>query len=333
MKNIKSWRWSRLNDLNALKRTFSLTTTLYVLMLIGLNVIPIFPYAVTLALSLLCVYNILAPICLADAYIEFFSKEDESKTKIYVYQNNILGNKYELHIKYQDIEEVTLIDNYRFISSNDKDCWFLFSIKETALSTPIWHCYKDNTTIRLGKLIGNIIFLENKNDKGEYCVNILNSSNQIIRNKANKVFLHQKELLIPAYKGMYEFDETDFVLIKQDNKYRLLSGTYTVSSKSTSPFFEEVHLTPLVIKDEDKTVVLTWNDRSQSYHECYRGKNLLGLSDTIVETNSSTFPCNASIYRVDKKNNFLKNIYHGEILWINFDKKFIRCSTEKIINF
>ena len=336
MKKIKSWRWSRLNDPDALKRAFSIETLLYIVVLIIMNIIPIYSFIISVPISILCLYNILGAVCLADEYVELINLTETGthKIKIYIYLQNFVTQKALMLIKYKDYKDVFYIDHYNTIFAS-KHGWFMFKYASSVDKKSLWYTIKDNNYHLLGTRIGNAIFLDNETNHSLPCIKFLNGCHEIKCYPIEKFYTERSMLHSASNSNIYSLKTTDFILLKTAENYTLLSVTYLDDEDRMIPITKEEQITPLIIKDKDKKeiFVLAFDEVSKKYQEIYRGKNHLGLCDTIIDISSKTFPCNASVFKVDKKSNSLKNIYHGKIDKINHQKKYILCSTGKYIFF
>ncbi len=322
MERIKSWRWSRLLETEAIKRVDSKEVKISLVIFVATfcAVVFIFNWShLAFYLTIFYLIYILGKICIADAFYEVEKKGTNDYVLLYVYK--IKDNLYNLYIKDHKDSFNLRMNNFEWIIHSNQNGWFILCYND------YWY-YQDGTeTVLLGKRIGKLMFITpHKNDK--IMLKILRSKGCLISKIVDKIFYEQDIMHIPEL-DFYSQDDTDYALIKQDGEYKLISTIYTSYGDKGILFFSYERYKSVIFIEDGKTVIATWNDKDKAYHIIYRKTNLVNSFQTFVDAKNNQLPTDCTIYKFGTRYKDISIIYKGQILGIDEEKRILFGETEK----
>ncbi|MBR5599280.1 MAG: hypothetical protein IKW39_04490 [Alphaproteobacteria bacterium] len=310
MKIWKSCRFSRICERNAVDRAGG-----EILLLLVCFFVLYFTYktclfygvlGVSLLLSLVLIWKIVK----ADDYYELKSFGKDGKVKLYIYEYDKQVSQYVLYIEYKGLVEVLYIDDYEFFGISKKRDWFIFAVKND------WYCQHFDETVALGKRYGRAVFIDQNKDDVHFLVSALSLKNEIKSYVADKFFFGRDDLFIPELIDN-EYRYTDYILIKVEGKYKLISSSFVLKKKREMTLAGIEKHRSIVFREDGKTVVLVWDDTLGEYKEIYRGVNYVSSLKSIVELDGNNLPSNGVVYKFDKRHKSLVEVYKGEIVFID----------------
>ena len=248
-------------------------------------------------------------------HLFIFKKDDlKEKIKVLIYNDDNgdeFGYKYKVRIQIgKELSDFLFVEDYEWIKLSNNKGFFIYSIKG------VWY-YFDGDKVFLGERTGKLVFVDKTNT---YRINMLGYDGVLVR-FARKVF-YGKKLNIPE---LDEFDrkDRDYLLIKNSNKYHLLSAAYQQCNDGGLVFTSEERFKSAIFVEDGKTVVLIWDEKLNGFKEIYRKKNPIDSLEMIIEVkkgnSNSKFIDKGVIYRFNVRTKALKPIYQGRIF--NVDTK------------
>ena len=328
MFNLKSWRWSQILYLSALKRVFThINQIFFVLIFIGLAVCLLYrhvspdiinSWSLWSICGILVAYSVLSTICTSDKYFEV---KDDKKVyhKIYLYNNGIYSSNYQIHmiiISILDDGEYIMeykIDNYD-VWKNNKLSSFLFSHNDTyyylspVLSDPM----------ELGQRRSKTIFVTGTNDSTSLIA--LDKDGRVNIQKGlfifGRIFIPPKaKQNIQSATGKVKAPDNYIIIIK--HYHYLIYGIY-----ENEPAFTELKIPYVIFKDKGEDVVLQWVENT-GYKEMYRTHHSIkrNLSNAFVELdyNRPNAPVVGKVSKLNETTNKIETLYHGPFYAIHFD--------------
>ena len=312
MNKFKSCRFSRILEKRAVMRAsdvfiyFFITILMAVVGAIASSFWAVLVFGVIGAVIFL---QILGKIFLADDYFELKKFNKKGKVKIYVYEYDLDDANYQVYVEYKGITDILYIDSYEFFKIGDKRDWFIFALNED------WYCQYFDKTIALGKRVGRAIFVDKGKNDNFFRVNALSLKNEIKTYEADKYYC-KEDLLLPDLADTDD-KRTDYMLIKVGLGYKVISSIHVWKKKREMMLAGVEKCRSAVFVDEGETVVIVWDEQTNSYKEIYRVKNAVSSLKYFVEMHDEEVPGEGSVYKFDKHKKSVKEVYRGKIIFID----------------
>ena len=318
MERIMSWRWSRLLDHDAIRRIdtrevkFSLAV--YVIIFCFATFI-LHWHQTAFYLTIFYIFYILGNICTSDAFFNIKDPATKRYIKLYVYESFKPKFRYNLYIKDQKDISALIFDDFEWITRSNKAGWFIF------LNNNKWYYQCGTKTILLGERIGRIMFIE-KCDNQKIKLKLL-SSDELKELTVDSIF-YGKNIFIPELRD-FDQENTDYALIKTDDKYKLLSTSYIYCGDKGMLFFSYERYKTVVFCEDKETIVVAWDDKNKEHKVIYKNINMIDDLQTIVEADNNQLPGKGRIYKFATKHKTLNVVYNGEIRKIDKEHRLIIC--------
>lgn len=315
MKCIKSWRHTRITERSAVLRATPWALCLLFCIFMGiLGAILSLKWLTYLfcALSMIAFFGFICRTLMADHYYELKNFHKKGTVKLYIYKapENYKNKQYLLYVKYKGETDFFYIDKFEFFKIGSKRDWFIFSLKDD------WYCQHFDEIIPLGQRLGQSVFIDKDKDDTRYRISALSIKNEIKTYMAERYFFGEKELCIPELLENKEH-HTDYVLIKQDKTYKLISSSEICKKKHKMMLAGIEKYRSAIFKEDEETVILTWDESTKSYKTIYRAKNEVPSLKCFLTLEKNTLPCLGTVSKFDKRKKELQTIYEGEITFID----------------
>ena len=249
----------------------------------------------------------------ADHLFVFKKDDTNEKIKVFIYQFETKKLKYWLRVKNGKYEESLVVDEYEWIKLNNGKGVFIYSLDG------VWFNLTDNKQL-LGKRAGKIMFVEEIEIQSSVncVVKIFNSSAELVYYYAQKAFYGKDKLRVPEFEDL-DFDDRDYVLIKSDKQYKLISSSYQDFSDRGMSFVSTERFKSAIFVEDGKTVILVWDEKTSMMKSIYRKENAVDSLTLFVEPGSrkNVVMRNASLYEFNAKIKGLRVLYQGQIVSID----------------
>lgn len=255
-------------------------------------------------------------IFLADDYYELKKFDKKGKVKIYIYEEYNKKAKYQICVESPYLNDAFCVDKYEFFKIGKKRDWFIFALRDD------WFCLYFDEIIPLGKRFGRAVFVDKDSNDKRFRISALSLKNEIKTYMADCYFFGDEELYIPDLLDK-EHKNTDYVLIKTDGEYKLISSLHILKKKREMMIAGVEKYRSVIFKENGENVVVVWDEPKKAFKEIYRGVNKVDSLKCIVETENKDFPCIASIYKFDRRRKTLMEVYKGEISFIDKENRFL----------
>ncbi len=257
----------------------------------------------------------------ADRVFVFKEKGLKGKIKVFIFKNET-SDRYKYHIKIKmgkSVDESLLVDDYEWIKFNDEVGCFIYSVDG------VWYLDVLNNEF-LGERIGKVMFVHKANGSkhGGYKINIL-VDGKVRVDYAKHAFYGEDVLFIPESKNL-DFDDKDYVLVKKESGYELISAEYRViHGHCCKTYIMGERFKSAIFVEGKNTVVLVWDFMRHRLKEIYRKPNEVDGFKLIVEkTNKKPKEIKEGvIYQFNLVTKTLRQMYKGSILKIDRDTRHI----------